>query len=134
MSPAVGGRVLDVPALVDAVTGRSAWMRAWLAVMSRHGHAIAVPSTVRARAADRLTHAVHLAELDWFCASGAVLEIPLAGPDAGEVDRLAARRFHTEIAAAHVALVACRRQWPVITGKGRAAAFRAAGLDVELLP
>ena len=131
---AVGGRVLDVPALVDAATGRTEYMRAWLAVMTRQGYAVAVPSTVRARAADRLGSAAELAELDWFCATGTVLEIPIAAVDAAELDALAKEHFRGEVAAAHAALTARRRAWPVITSEDRAPGFRAAGLDVELLP
>jgi hypothetical protein len=134
VTTSVTGRVLDVPALVDAAAGRSEYMRAWLAVMTRHGHAVAVPSTVRARAADQLSSAAELAELDWFCASGTVLEIPLAAADAGELDRLAKDHFRGDIAAAHAALIAQRRHWPVITSEDRAGVFRGIGLQVELLP
>jgi hypothetical protein len=130
----VTGRVLDVPALADAATGRSEYMRAWLAVMTRHGHAVAVPSTVRARAADQLVSAAELAELDWFCASGTVLEIPLSAADAAELDQLAKDHFRGDLAAAHAALIAHRRHWPVITSEDRAAGFREVGLQVELLP
>ena len=134
MTAAVGGRVLDVPALVDAATGRTEYMRAWLTVMTRQGYTVTVPSTVRARAADHLATAAELAELDWFCRSGTVLEVPLAAADAAELDTLAKDHFRGEIAAAHAALTARRRAWPVITSEDRAAGFRAAGLDVELLP
>jgi hypothetical protein len=134
VTTSVTGRVLDVPALADAAAGRSEYMRAWLAVMTRHGHAVAVPSTVRARAADQLSSAAELAELDWFCASGTVLEIPLAAADAGELDQLAKDHFRGDIAAAHAALIAKRRRWPVITSEDRAAGFRDIGLQVELLP
>jgi len=132
--PAPGGRVLDVPALLDAATGATEYMRAWLAVMTRQGSAVAVPSAVRARAAGHLATAAELAELDWFCAAGTVLEIPLAAADAAELDQLAKDQFRGEIAAAHAALTARRRAWPVITSQDRAAGFRAAGLDVEFLP
>lgn len=134
MSSPVTGRVLDVPALIDAATGQTEYMRAWLAVMTRHGHAIAVPSTVRAAAAAQLNSAAHLAELDWFCASGTVLEIPLAAADADELDQLAAQHFGGDIPAAHAALIARRRHWSVITSEDRAEGFRAAGTGFELLP
>ena len=134
MTSSVTGRVLDVPALADAAAGRSEYMRAWLAVMTRYGHAVAVPSTVRGRAADQLASAAELAELDWFCASGTVLEIPLSAADAGELDQLAKNHFRGDIAAAHAALIAQRRRWPVITSENRAAGFRDIGLQVELLP
>ena len=123
-----------MPALADAAAGRSEYMRAWLAVMTRHGHAVAVPSTVRARAAGQLTTAAELAELDWFCASGTVLEIPLAAAAAAELGQLAKDHFRGDIAAAHAALIARRRHWPVITSEDRAAGFREIGLQVELLP
>jgi hypothetical protein len=74
----VGGRVLDVPALLDAATGATEYMRALLAVMTRQGYTVAVPSVVRVRAAGQLATAAELAELDWFCAVGSVLEIALA--------------------------------------------------------
>jgi hypothetical protein len=134
VTSSVTGRVLDVPALVDAATGRSEYIRAWLAVMTRHGHAVAVPSTVRARAAEQLVSAAELAELDWFCASGTVLEIPLSAADAAEIDQLARTHFRGDLAAAHAALIAHRRHWPVITSEDRAAGFRELGLQVELLP
>jgi len=134
VTSSITGRVLDVPALVDAATGRSEYMRAWLAVMTRHGHAVAVPSTVRAQAAEQLVSAAELAELDWFCASGTVLEIPVSAADAGELDQLAKDHFRGDIAAAHAALIAHRRHWPVITSEDRAAGFREVGLYVELLP
>jgi hypothetical protein len=133
MTQSVSGRVLDVPALIDAATGQTEYMRAWLAVMTRLGHAVAVPSAVRARAADQLT-ASELAELDWFCASGTVLEIPVGLSDAKELDALAKEHFRGEVAAAHAALTARRRHWPVITSEDRAPGFRAIGVDVELLP
>lgn len=134
MSDAVSGRVLDVPALIDGATGDTEYMRAWLAVMTRAGSTIAVPSTVRARAADHLGTAAQLAELDWFCVSGTVLEIPLTSADASELDHLAREHFHGEIAAAHAALTARRRHWPVITSEERAPGFRTLGIDTELLP
>lgn len=134
MSGAVGGRVLDVPALVDAATGRTEYMRAWLAVMTRQGYAVAVPSTVRARTAAELAGAAELAELDWFCAGGAVLEILLAAADTDAVSDLAKEHFGGDLAAAHAALTGLSRAWPVITGEDRAPGFAAAGADVELLP
>jgi len=130
----LSGRVLDVPALTDAAAGRTEYMRALLAVMTRQGYALAVPSSVRARAAGQLATAGELAELDWFCDGGTVLEIPLAAADAPELDALAKECFGGDIAAAHAALTARRRGWPVITSEDRAAGFRAAGIDVELLP
>ena len=130
----VAGRVLDVPALTDAATGRTEYMRALLAVMTRQGYTIAVPSTVRARAAGQLTAPAQLAELDWFCSVGTVLEVPLAAADAAEIDHLAKDHFGGEAAAAHAALFARRRGWPVITTGERAPGFRAAGAAVELLP
>jgi hypothetical protein len=134
VTEAVGGRVLDVPALIDAATGQTEYMRAWLAVMTRLGHAVAVPSTVRARAADHLTSVAHLAELDWFCASGTVLEMPVAAADVAELDQLAREFFGGEVAAAHAALGALRRHWPVITSEDRSPSFRAAGVETEILP
>ena len=134
MTVAIGGRVLDVPALVDAAASQTEYMRAWLAGMTRQGYAVAVPSTVRAGAAAGLSAAAELAELDWFCAGGAVLEIPLAAADTAAVSDLAKEHFGGEIAAAHAALTAVRRAWPVITSEDRAAGFTSAGADVELLP
>jgi hypothetical protein len=131
---AVAGLVLDVPALIDAATGRTEYMRALLAVMTQQGYTIAVPSTVRARAAGQLTAPAQLAELDWFCASGTVLEIPLAAADAAEIDYLAKDHFAGEAAAAHAVLATRRRGWPVIATSERAPGFRAAGAAAELLP
>jgi hypothetical protein len=130
----VSGRVLDVPALVDAATGATQYMRALLAVMTRQGYTVAVPSAVRARAAGQLATAAELAELDWFCAVGTVLEIPLATADATELDQLAKEHFGGDAAPAHAALIARRRTWPVITTEDRAAGFRATATEVELLP
>jgi hypothetical protein len=131
--PAVGGRVLDVPALLDAASGASEYMRAWLAVMTRRGYTVAIPSTVRARAAGQLATAAELAELDWFCSGGTVVEIPLAAADAAEVEQSAEAHFG-DTAAVHAALIARRRGWPVITSEERAGGYSAAGVDVELLP
>jgi len=130
----VGGRVLDVPALLDAATGATEYMRALLAVMTRQGSTVAVPSAVRARAAGQLATAAEMAELDWFCAVGTVLEIPLATTDAAEVEQVAKDHFGGDTAPAHAALIARRRAWPVITTEDRAAGFRSAGAEVELLP
>jgi hypothetical protein len=130
----VGGRVLDVPALLDAASGATEYMRALLAVMTRQGYTVAVPSVVRARAAGQLATAAELAELDWFCAVGTVLEIPLAAADAAEVEQVAKDHFGGDTAPAHAALIARRRVWPVITTEDRAAGFRSAGAEVELLP
>jgi hypothetical protein len=57
--------VLDVPALLDAATGATEYMRALLAVMTRQGYTVAVPSSVRARAAGQLATTAELAELDF---------------------------------------------------------------------
>jgi hypothetical protein len=130
----VGGRVLDVPALLDAATGATEYMRALLAVMTRQGSTLAVPSAVRARAAGQLATAAELAELDWFCAVGTVLEIPLSATDATELEQLAKDHFDGDTAPAHAALIARRRAWLVITTEDRAAGFRSAGTEVELLP
>ncbi len=62
------------------------------------------------------------------------MEIPLAATDASELDQLAKDHFRGDIAAAHAALIAHRRHWPVITSEDRAAGFRDIGLQVELLP
>ncbi len=132
--PALGGRVLDVPALLDAASGASEYMRAWLAVMTRRGYTVAVPSTVRAAAAARLTTAGELAELDWFCSGGAVVEVPVQAADAAELDQLAKDCFGGETAGAQAALVARRRGWPVITSEEREPGFAAAGVSAELLP
>ena len=133
-TPVVGGQVLDVPALLDAATGASEYMRAWLVVMTRRGYTAAVPSAVRARAAAQLTTAAELAELDWFCSGGTVVEVPLAAADAAELDQLAKDHFAGDTAAAHAALTARRRDWPVITSEARAPGFTAAGIEVEPLP
>lgn len=133
-TPAVGGRVLDVPALLDAATGSSEYMRAWLVVMTRRGYTAAVPSAVRARASAQLTTATELAELDWFCSSSAVVEVPVEVSDAAELDQLAKDCFAGDTAAAHAALVARRRDWSVITSEARAPGFTAAAIDVEELP
>jgi hypothetical protein len=109
-------------------------MRAWLVVMTRRGYTAAVPSAVRARAAAQLTTATELAELDWFCTGGTVLEIPLAVVDAAELDQLAKDHFGGDTAAAHAALTARRRDWPIITSELRAPSFTAAGIEAELLP
>jgi hypothetical protein len=130
----VGGRVLDVPALVDAATGATKYMRALLAVMTRHGYTVAVPSAVRPGAAGQLATAAEMAELDWSCAVGTVLEIPLAATDASQLEHLAKDHFGGDTAQAHAALIARRRAWPVITTEARAAGFRSAGTEVELLP
>jgi hypothetical protein len=130
----VGGRVLDVPALLDAATGATEYMRALLAVMTRQGYTVAVPSVVRVRAAGQLATAAELAELDWFCAVGSVLEIALAATDAAELEQLAKEYFDGDAAPAHAALIARRRAWPVITTEDRAGGFRFVGTEVELLP
>ena len=134
MTVSVGGNVLDVPALLDAATGATQYMRALLAVMTRRGCIVAVPSAVRARAAGQLATAGELAELDWFCAVGTVLEIPIAASDVSELEHLAKDHFAGDTAQAHAALFARRRGWPVITTEPRAAGFRSAGAEVELLP
>ena len=102
--------------------------------MPRLGHAVAVPSIVRARTAEQLRSVAHLAELDWFCATGTVLEIPVSAAEAEELQALADECFGGEVGAAQAALVAGRRHWPVITSEDRAAGVRAAGVDTELLP
>jgi hypothetical protein len=132
--PVLGGRVLDVPALLDAASGASEYMRAWLAVMTRRGYTVAVPSTVRVAAAARLATAAELAELDWFCSGGGVVEVTVTTADAAELDQLAKDHFAGETAAAHAALVARRRGWPVITSEEREPGFTAAGVSTELLP
>lgn len=132
--PVLGGRVLDVPALLDAATGSSQYMRAWLVVMTRCGYTVAVPSAVRARAAAQMVSAAELAELDWFCGGGTVLEIPLTAADAGTLDALAKDSFSSDTAAAHAALTAQRRGWPIITSENRAPSFHAVGVDTEILP
>ena len=48
--------------------------------------------------------------------------------------QLAKDHFRGDLAAAHAALIAHRRHWPVITSEDRAAGFREVGLQVELLP
>lgn len=132
---AVAGRILDVPALIDAATGRTEYMRALLVVTTRLGHTLGVPSTVRASAADRLNSVTQLAELDVFCeAGGSVLEIPLAPKDAADIEQLARDHFHGEIAAAHAAHAAGQRDWAVITNDNRAPMFEAAGIETQLLP
>jgi hypothetical protein len=131
--PAVSGRVLDVPALLDAAGGFTEYMRAVIYLAEASGDVLAVPSTVRARAAAQLGTTAEFAELDWFLSVGTILEIPLAADEAAEVDQLTKAHLGDR-AAAHAALIARRRGWPVITSEERVGGYRAAGVDVELLP
>lgn len=138
---AVGGRVLDVPALVDLADRRSFYGAALLDVAQRTGVVLALPATGIAAAGAQLGDTgrgrLHvLAEL-WVT----VID-PLTGPAAEDVGELLATTdgvtgAAADLAAGQAVRLALGRGWSVITSRGdRADLLRRIDdhVQVELLP
>lgn len=129
----VGGRVLDVPALVDLATGRSAYMRALAYVTATQGHTLAVPAAALCRAAALVDDAA-CAELAWAVESASVIVLPLDASGALDGGALARAGLDGDVAAAHVACAAVARGWPVVTSAEAAARWRTLHIETETLP
>lgn len=133
----IGGQVLDTSALTDAATGRSIYARALIRTAVEVGVVLAVPAAALMRA-----YASVPADARPFL--DLLLDLPVAVfepldhatlqtagvllADAGAADS------PDGLAAAHVAVVARRRGWPVVTADGGLLRRLVPDVEIELLP
>uniref|UniRef100_UPI003F496580 hypothetical protein n=1 Tax=Actinomadura sp. CA-154981 TaxID=3240037 RepID=UPI003F496580 len=132
--PGVHGRVLDTSALIDLVTGRTLYAQAFARHSTATGLIWAVPTTAITEAWARLPDKGRLG-LSVLVQLGhtviETLDIHQAGP-VGETLESAGAEF--DVCAAHVAEVATRRRWPVLTDRGVRLRAVVPGLEIEPLP
>ena len=133
----IGGSVLDTSALVDAATGRSIYARALIRTAVEVGVVLAVPAAALMQAyasvpaggrpfldllLDLPVAVFEPLDVAALQAAGIMLS------DSGAADRPGA------LAVAHVALVARRRGWPVVTTAPDLLLRVVPELEIELLP
>ncbi|MGH3345288.1 MAG: hypothetical protein ACRDPK_20970 [Carbonactinosporaceae bacterium] len=129
----IGGRVLDVSAVVDFATRRSMYTQtlAWAAV--ERGIVLAVP-------VNALLGAWSTVGDNTWRALETLLDLPMTVID--DIDRVAAReigrwlahRDAASLAAAQVAWSAVRRGWPVITADPTPLLTLHPDIEIERLP
>jgi hypothetical protein len=133
---ALGGRVLDASALVNAATGKSVYVRALIRVAVEHGVVLSIPAAAVMSAVASMPGEA-LAQL------AVLLELPvtitenLDAADAAEAGIWLATTAKPETAdtsAGQVSWSAHRRGWPIVTSEPERYTTLAAGLDVEALP
>lgn len=127
----IGGKVLDIPALIDLVYGKTEYMRALAYVMATQGDTLAVPATALAVTAARIPDDAR-SELAWAVDSAIVVVPPLDTPAAYAVADIA-RDLDEDIVTGHIAHLARTRGWPVITTQP-AERWHWLGIPTELLP
>ncbi len=136
---ALGGRVLDVAALVDIATDRTIYGQSLIPMVQRQGLTLAIPAAALLVARGHLepggrgrlhllphmaATVVDVLDLEVAETAGdllATVETPLDGSaDA--------------TSATHVALSALRRGWPVITDRGATLRAVDATIEIDALP
>lgn len=132
--PAIGGRVLDVGALIDIADRRSVYGGALITTALSTGVVLALPATAVAAARTRLTDAGR-ARLHIMADLWVVVVDPLTWEVAEDVGDLLATTDGTEdLAAAHAARLGLRRGWRVLTDRPAVIRTIAADVAVEELP
>ena len=131
----IGGRVLDVTAVVGFSAGQSVYVEALVMTAIEENIVLAIPSAVLARASALIPRGHELGfdvllglpctvmdPLDTVqaCAVGAILEH--SGEPRGD------------IAAAHVVHCARQRGWPVVTGEPELLLTLDSSIEIENLP
>ncbi len=130
----LGGRVLDTSALIELALGRTQYARAFVRWSTAQGVTWAVPSSALAEAWSLLSDKGR-SNLAVLVQLGHAVVEPLALPHAGPVGEiLEAAGAGGDVCAAHVAEVAARRSWPILTNRGVLLRSMIPGLEIEPLP
>jgi hypothetical protein len=130
----IGGRVLDTGAVVQFATNSSIYMQSAVWVALEESLVLAIPATSLTEAWAQADPASHDA-LEVLLGLPITVIDPLDAARAAPVGRLlAAAPAAGELRAGHVAHVARRRGWPVITATAAPLRRIDSGLDVEELP
>lgn len=131
---AVGGMVLDVPALTALAAQRSVYLRALLAHARSRGMTLTVPAAALT-SAGAVVDDLGRAELAWIVERPHVLVAPLDNQSALDVAVTARDTgLAGDVSGAHVARSAQERNWAIVTDKTNAERWRALGLEAEELP
>lgn len=137
MTSWVGGRVLDLPALVDVATGRTVYGRALLRHAVDRMVVLAVPAPALTVAWANVDNKARLG-LAVLTQLSISITPALESADAAELGELIERNpFPADVpdlAAAHVVLVARRRRWPVVTDRGPKLLRYDPGIEIAPLP
>ncbi|OLT11686.1 hypothetical protein BJF78_26385 [Pseudonocardia sp. CNS-139] len=125
----IGGRVLDVSAIVAFTSGRSVYAAALVWTAVEEGIVLVLPSTAVAMAWAQVP------EKDQAVLE-VLLQLPVAVPDDLTAARARAVGEHGgEQLHAHALLCARERGWPLVTADaGRYADVDMAGVEIEQLP
>ncbi|WP_030176304.1 PIN domain-containing protein [Spirillospora albida] len=129
----LSGRVLDTPAIVDLATGRSRYMRAVAYIAASRGETLAVPAVVLAEASAAVADEAARDLLRRAVDSEIILVMSLTAADAISAGELGGK-LRLSLPAAHVALAAAARRWPIITRAEDAETWRNLGYAVDVLP
>ncbi|MER6816469.1 hypothetical protein ABT299_45010 [Spirillospora sp. NPDC000708] len=129
------GRVLDVAALVDVATGRTHYTRALVATALDQVIPLAVPSTALTLAWSQVPAQGRLT-LAALVEQSITLSFPLDDRAAAPVGELLERSPFgpPDLVAAHVAVIAGNRGWPVVTDRGPQLRALVPSLGFESLP
>ncbi|MEU9019221.1 hypothetical protein [Actinomadura sp. NPDC048394] len=130
----VHGRVLDTSALVDLASGRTLYAQAFARHSTVTGLVWAIPTTAVTEAWSRLPDKGRLGLAVLVQLGHSVIE-PLGLDQSGPVGEvLEGAEAGADVCAAHVAEVATRRGWPVLTDRGVRLRSIIPGLEIEPLP
>ncbi|MFI0451521.1 hypothetical protein [Actinomadura sp. 6N118] len=133
IEPALTGKVLDVPAIIDLATGDTKYMRAMAAVANQQGHSLVIPALAFTRALVRLGME-HVDQLYWVLRSASAVMADLDADAAGRVADEAITFFSGDMILAQVSVAARVRRWSIITDQRGAESFTKAGHHLHLLP
>lgn len=129
----IGGRVLDTSAVVQFASNTSIYMQAAVWVALEESLVLAIPTTALAEAWAQADRADHDA-LEVLLGLPVTVVDPLDASRTRPVGELLAAAPSAGVRAGHVAEVARRRGWPVITAATEPLRQVDPGLDVEELP
>ena len=133
----VGGRILDVGALVQLATGGSIYARALMASAASRGQALVV-STAALMAARAVSDAGARAQLHVLLDLGPIVPALLTLADAEAAGDLLATaslaRIAPDLAAAHVVWLALHRHQRIVTDRPDALRHVAPTVEVDELP
>jgi hypothetical protein len=131
----IGGRVLDVAAVVGFSTGQSAYAEALVMTAIEENIVLAVPSAVLARASALIPRG-HELGLEVLLGLPCTVMDPLDTVQARAVGAILEQSGEPrgDIAAAHVVYCAQQRGWPVVTGDPEPLLTLDSSIEIENLP
>jgi hypothetical protein len=132
----IGGRVLDVSALLDAASGRTQYARALISTAIEHGITLCVPAAALAESWAQ-SEPAHRPFLELLAGTTVTVVDPLDSATADRVGLLArgdGPGLGGSLPVAHAAYSGLTRGWPVVSANPAALLALAPTVAVEPLP